>query len=471
MGFKRPFDEEAFQEAPFKHARQYDRGLKLISYTDIFPFPQAPQKTDIPGEGEEQFYKFGLWDELENDNANMVSNIADAEFEISDPFSWITSSTSEENAGSGAVVCSGPSPEYFDSNFSRRSLVKCKDTHSSLLDCSPTKQVPLGPNHQAEVPVWDLQVTEKHSLVSDHITDDDRGKDIMGTCVIPFPDFKLHAHGGLKAGDGRIDCCCLDAGSVRCIRQHVMEARERMRETLGHEKFVELGLYDTGEEVAQKWTDEEEELFHEVIYSNPFSLGRNFWKLLSAMFPSRTKRELVSYYFNVFMLRKRAAQNRSRAMDIDSDDDEWQGTDGHLFGVPEAYEDTAIKSFVYQDFRVDEEDDYLDDDDDHDNGGDSDDSTGNNGNNCAGDTVMGDDGRIPTLKEQSCRTLDDSRFDLAFHHTDSVGDDNEVLHVPCVSFERHPSTVKSCCSGDVEGAIQERGVNNDYEKCLFGHGD
>ncbi|XVE54729.1 hypothetical protein DITRI_Ditri03aG0105100 [Diplodiscus trichospermus] len=82
-----------------------------------------------------------------------------------------------------------------------------------------------------------------------------------------------------------------------------------------------------GEIVAEKWSEEEELLFHKVVFSNPASLGRNFWVSLASVFPYRTKEDIVSYYFNVFMLCKRSQQNRYESMSINSYNDEWQKTD------------------------------------------------------------------------------------------------------------------------------------------------
>ncbi|EPS62161.1 hypothetical protein M569_12631, partial [Genlisea aurea] len=127
-------------------------------------------------------------------------------------------------------------------------------------------------------------------------------------------------------GVRRTDCCsCPNRGSMRCVQQHVKEARERLLNSVGDEKFLQLGFLDMGEEVASNWTPDEERLFHEIVFSNPKSRGRNFWSCLRDAFPHSTMKELVSYYFNVFMLRRRAVQNRSFVLEIDSDDDdvEW----------------------------------------------------------------------------------------------------------------------------------------------------
>lgn len=111
------------------------------------------------------------------------------------------------------------------------------------------------------------------------------------------------------------------------MRQHVVEAREKLRRNLGSEEFEDFWFLDMGEQVAEKWTKEEELLFREIVLSSPHSVGRNFWNILSSAFPSRTKREIVSYYFNVFMLRRRAEQNRFDPLNADSDNDEWRLSD------------------------------------------------------------------------------------------------------------------------------------------------
>ncbi|XP_052190289.1 AT-rich interactive domain-containing protein 2-like isoform X2 [Diospyros lotus] len=154
--------------------------------------------------------------------------------------------------------------------------------------------------------------------------DDDNEAGLIGTCVIPMPDMESSAYSCCADRGRRSNCNCLDRGSIRCVRQHVMEAREELRENhLGQKAFEEFGFCDMGEEVARKWREDEEHTFRDVL-SNAASQSKNIWDHLSATFPSRTKKELVSYYFNVFMLRKRAEQNRFDPLNVDSDNDECQ---------------------------------------------------------------------------------------------------------------------------------------------------
>ena len=249
-------------------------------------------------------------------------------------------------------------PEYFDHGHQLRALLEPEEACSSL-DYPFQKQVFVGPEHQAYVPEWDsqgsstslnqlddpnLQVACAHSSSPGVIIDGGYEENLMGTCILPMPDLEASANYCYEATNH--DCACPDAGSIRCIKQHVSEARLKLRENLGEEIFEGLGFCDMGEVVANKWTDEEEQAFHEVVLSNPLSLGKNFWDHLSATFPSRTKKELVSYYFNVFMLQKRAEQNRFDPLNIDSDDDEWQKIEGETV---EEDEDSAVESLTVQD--------------------------------------------------------------------------------------------------------------------------
>ncbi|KAF3492919.1 hypothetical protein DY000_02057727, partial [Brassica cretica] len=218
-------------------------------------------------------------------------------FETNAPFSWITS---EEDATTQSTL-SHESPE---SDYPADDVDWCQS--------SPRKQVPIGSDYQADIP----------ECVKEEVRDANHNEEqLMGKCVIPMPDRETEF---FEIGKGRKECICVDKGSIRCVQQHIIENRERLFETIGYERCLSIGLGEMGEEVAGKLTEDEGDLFHEVVYSNPVSLNRDFWKHLKSAFPSRTMKEIVSYYFNVFILRRRAVQNRSRSLDVDSDDDEWQ---------------------------------------------------------------------------------------------------------------------------------------------------
>lgn len=168
----------------------------------------------------------------------------------------------------------------------------------------------------------------------------------MGTCVVPMPDLD-DSETDCCANLSEISCECSDQGSIRCVRQHVLEAREKVRANLGQKTFEELGFCHMGEGVSEKWTVEEEQEFHDIVCNNPLSMDKNFWDKLSTAFPSRTKKDVVSYYFNVFMLRKRTEQNRFDPVNIDSDNDEWERSEEED-SMEEEDEDSGVESLNNQ---------------------------------------------------------------------------------------------------------------------------
>ncbi|KAF8729016.1 hypothetical protein HU200_018327 [Digitaria exilis] len=266
-------------------------------------------------------------------------------------------------ASNGATTCSDCGP------FAGYNLVDDIDlsVHEHLLK----KGVQIGPEHQADIPEWRPRVSECLPGSSGFCADLDgssvstsepilRGYDResdkwVKDCVLPVSSRLAPID---WVGNKRIDCDCSDESSVRCARQHIAEARETLKMSLGQDKFRELGLCEMGEDIAQRWTDEEEMQFQRVVYSNPVSLGKSFWDHLSLAFPSKTIKDLVSYYFNVFMLRKRAQQNRSDLLRVDSDDDELHG-ESPIPGPEE--EDSAVEPPKHEPFI----NSFLPIDDDH----------------------------------------------------------------------------------------------------------
>lgn len=243
---------------------------------------------------------------------------------------------------------------YFEVNSRETKFDGMKEMNLPVFEYYSRKHVAIGANHQADVPelrsreIKDYNGDHKHfgsPLVStaslsynNRIVNEDYNDKWVGRCVMPMPDSSLLASDA-EGSHRKVECRCLDEASLRCVRQHVIEASDKLRKNLGLDRFVELGFHNMGEVVAQAWTEEEEELFHKVVLTNPASLGMNFWNVLPRVFPSRGSKELVSYYFNVFMLRKRAAQNRLDPLYVDSDNDEWQDSDDGEFAMDYEEED------------------------------------------------------------------------------------------------------------------------------------
>ncbi|RWW12737.1 hypothetical protein BHE74_00012837 [Ensete ventricosum] len=286
---------------------------------------------------------------------------------------WFTRGTSQET-GLDTHVRMPLHPSYFGDTCQVAKFDEDEEIFSPDFNYFNRKHVAIGMDHQTDIPELRSHEFKNHtrdyhdcsppltplpsSSSSENLIIDGGVSDKwLGAPVMPMPDSTLLASDGVVLHHNT-DCSCPDEGSIRCLRQHVMEAREKLMRKLGHERFVGLGFSDMGEVVGQKWTEEEEQLFHEVVLSNPASLGKNFWEKLPQVFPARSSKELVSYYFNVYMLRKRAAQNRLEPLHVDSDNDEWQESDDAEFATEEEDEvDSVVDSPLADEDAVSGEED------------------------------------------------------------------------------------------------------------------
>ncbi|KAI7989445.1 AT-rich interactive domain-containing protein 2 [Camellia lanceoleosa] len=161
-----------------------------------------------------------------------------------------------------------------------------------LTDVPLQKHVSVGPLFQAEVPKWTGVIFKSNSKW-------------LGTRMWP-PENGIH-NSIIKMeriGKGRGDSCdCQLPGSVRCVRFHIAENRMKLKCELGllfyHWRFDRMG-----EEVSLSWTMTEEKRFKDLVRLKPPSLNKCFWDGAFKFFPTKTKEKLVSYYFNVFLVRR-----------------------------------------------------------------------------------------------------------------------------------------------------------------------
>ncbi|KAI5061565.1 hypothetical protein GOP47_0024070 [Adiantum capillus-veneris] len=180
---------------------------------------------------------------------------------------------------------------------------------------TPRKRVPLGSEFQAEIPKR-FPTNNNRTCRSDCELDSLRW---LGERVWPMQETKLLTCEGaaLRADYRHQECSCKFQDTLECVRLHIKEKREVLKSELG-EAFSMWGFDEMGEIVAEKWTHEEQCAFQELVRRNP----QSFWHDLFDHFPTKGMTDFVSYYFNVFVLRRRAIQNRINPANIDSDDDE-----------------------------------------------------------------------------------------------------------------------------------------------------
>ncbi|XP_060206993.1 AT-rich interactive domain-containing protein 2 isoform X1 [Lycium barbarum] len=189
------------------------------------------------------------------------------------------------------------------------------------VDQQTHREVPVGPLYQAEVPEWTGVISESDSKW-------------LGTRMWPPEVEKTKSLVELDPiGKGRKSSCgCPFPQSVECIRFHIADKRSKLKLELGR-LFFRWRFDRMGEEVALSWTDEEEERFKNMVRSGASTLKSKNWKNYKKLFPSKTRNMLVSYYFNVFLIKRRSYQNRVTPKDLDSDDDEIDfGCVGSSFG-------------------------------------------------------------------------------------------------------------------------------------------
>ncbi|PKU67909.1 AT-rich interactive domain-containing protein 2 [Dendrobium catenatum] len=201
-----------------------------------------------------------------------------------------------------------------EANNCRRKLRSFALLPDYLADCE-LNRIPVGSSFQVQVPPW----TRKPANLYD--SDDLKW---LGRRIWPPEDHekKLPSPPTNLIGKGREDSCkCRNPGSVQCVRFHVAEKRLQLKCELGV-AFYAWRFHFMGEEVALSWKEEEERRFKAIFRLNQPPHSQNFWKQLHLCFPRKGNRNLVSYYFNVFLLALRSYQNRVSPNNIDSDDEE-----------------------------------------------------------------------------------------------------------------------------------------------------
>lgn len=173
------------------------------------------------------------------------------------------------------------------------------------------KRIPLGHLFQANIPEFTGKTNEIDSTW-------------LGTRIWPLE--KCENKGVLierdRIGKGRQDSCgCEFPGSVECVKFHVAQKSSRLKLELCS-AFEGWKFDSMGEKVALFWTKEEQNRFQDMVKLNPLSEDKYFWDELLKLLPRKDKEALLSYYFNVFLLRRRGYQNRISPSNVDSDEEE-----------------------------------------------------------------------------------------------------------------------------------------------------
>ncbi|GAB4860048.1 hypothetical protein Ancab_011526 [Ancistrocladus abbreviatus] len=205
--------------------------------------------------------------------------------------------------------------------------VKKRDLNSPQkpVDCleylevsQPRLVIPVGPRFQATVPEWKGPCNDESEL-----SDTSRW---LGTRIWPPKDSSMAYDGG-KIGKGRSDSCsCAYPGSSECVKLHIAEARKRLRSELGP-AFKSWKFDEMGEQVAKWWTAEQQRKFEFFVKMNPVSQDRSFLRPAITSFSPKTRKDIVSYYLNVYLPRRIGMKTKLLGCKVvDSDDEEVDDT-------------------------------------------------------------------------------------------------------------------------------------------------
>ncbi|OIT02771.1 PREDICTED: AT-rich interactive domain-containing protein 2-like [Nicotiana attenuata] len=180
--------------------------------------------------------------------------------------------------------------------------------------------IPVGPRFQVEIPDWTDPQKEDKGKHKENESDTPKW---LGTLVWPTDNNLGNKEVNKElTGEGRNERCpCAFPESVECVKSHVKEERMKLKSELGTAfdiwKFDEMG-----EEISNLWNPEEQKTFSSLVKTNRMTQGKSFLKPALASLPSKTRQNIVNYYFNVHVPQRISSQTRSGCKIIDTDDEE-----------------------------------------------------------------------------------------------------------------------------------------------------
>lgn len=189
------------------------------------------------------------------------------------------------------------------------------DGSGSASDSSDEEDRPcarVGSQFQAEVPEWIGLNTESDAKW-------------LGPRVWPLSKEQSKSNLLIERdpiGKGRQDPCgCQNPDSVQCVRFHINTKREKLKLELGPAFY--MWCFDSmGEGTLQYWTDLELKKV-KLLMASPPTLSPSFFSELKSILSSKSREEIVSYYYNVSLLQFIANQSRMTPGEVDSDTDQY----------------------------------------------------------------------------------------------------------------------------------------------------
>ncbi|KAJ4819629.1 ELM2 domain-containing protein [Rhynchospora pubera] len=184
------------------------------------------------------------------------------------------------------------------------------------------KRIGVGDLFQADVPDWLGPPSDEDR--SNYRNDSDTAR-WLGTRLWPQEPVTKHRQKlPRRINDKPMPnyCRCITPGAIACVSYHVSVARNQLKFELS-QAFSSLGFDLMGEEVENVFTRDQQMLFYSLERGIiPLSGPKGFWSTAFKHLNTVERRHLVSYFFNVYLLRRVGNQSRlGPASGIDSDED------------------------------------------------------------------------------------------------------------------------------------------------------
>ncbi|KAL3826093.1 hypothetical protein ACJIZ3_022122 [Penstemon smallii] len=205
--------------------------------------------------------------------------------------------------------------------------------------------IPVGPRFQAGVPMWSGPVNR-----GEYNEDSDNSK-WLGTRDWPIEIGNMKST-GRKIGKGRSNSCsCTSIGSVECIRRHILEERLLLQCDLGP-AFFSWKFDEMGEQVSKSWTLKEQQTFESLLKKKPSSLKKDFPQLALKRISEKSRKDIVSYYFNVYIPQRMSLHTRSPSINLVDTDDEEEAKDYNNMGMRKRSKGKNLITSNYEDVKA-----------------------------------------------------------------------------------------------------------------------
>nr|XP_043611445.1 AT-rich interactive domain-containing protein 2-like [Erigeron canadensis] len=177
--------------------------------------------------------------------------------------------------------------------------------------------IPIGPRFQADVPDWRGPPHKNYPCGSLIKSDSSKW---LGTVIWSTKNSTPVSEGDV-IGKGRpASCNCATPGSILCVKHHISKKSANLLNNLGP-AFQKWRFDQMGETIGKLWKQPEQQRLTNLIRKCALS-GDEFLKPALECFPRKSKKDIVSYYFNVHIPRRMSIRTRSGCTKVDTDDEE-----------------------------------------------------------------------------------------------------------------------------------------------------